>query len=365
MKIFAFYLPQYHSIPENDAWWGEGFTEWTNVRKARPLCIHHNQPRVPYGQNYYNLLDKKTLIWQSDLMKKYKIDGLCFYHYWFSGRKILEKPAEQLLKNPEIHIPFFFSWANEPWTRSWDGLNQDVLLEQTYGERQDWIDHFNYLLPFFKDERYIKHNGHPIFVLYRSASFDLCDEWIKCWRELAFLNHLGDIHFVTSLTSFETDSRELDFDAQLYFEPMNTTAHYMHNYKRNRIEKLRKKASNITNRMFGYSKKIQSFDYNAAWEEILKKPLNTKTYAGAFIDWDNTARKGIKGSIAKNANPLNFRKNFKILYKNALDTNTPYIFINAWNEWAEGTYLEPDTKHEYGYLEAIEETVTEYQAIEK
>lgn len=365
MKIFAFYLPQYHTIPENDAWWGEGFTEWTNVKKAKPLRLYHHQPRIPYNQNYYNLLDKNTLIWQSELMKQYKIDGLCFYHYWFSGRKILEKPSELLLKNPEIQLPFFFSWANEPWTRSWDGLNQDILLEQKYGEYQDWVDHFNYLLPFFKDERYIKHNGYPIFVLYRSASFDLCEEWIKCWRELARQNNLGDIHFVTSLTSFETDHRNLDFDAKLYFEPMNTTTHYMHGYKRTKVEKMRKKAFNTVNRICGYSKKIQSFDYNLVWDKILSKPLNKNIYAGAFIDWDNTARKGIKGSIANNANPINFKKHFRILYKNAIASNTPYIFINAWNEWAEGTYLEPDIKYEYAYLEVIKDTVIDFQILEK
>lgn len=298
-------------------------------------------------------------------MKQYKIDGLCFYHYWFSGRKILEKPTELLLKNPEIQLPFFFSWANEPWTRSWDGLNQDILLEQKYGEYQDWVDHFNYLLPFFKDERYIKHNGYPIFVLYRSASFDLCEEWIKCWRELARQNNLGDIHFVTSLTSFETDHRNLDFDAKLYFEPMNTTTHYMHGYKRTKVEKMRKKAFNTVNRICGYSKKIQSFDYNLVWDKILSKPLNKNIYAGAFIDWDNTARKGIKGSIANNANPINFKKHFRILYKNAIASNTPYIFINAWNEWAEGTYLEPDIKYEYAYLEVIKETVIDFQILEK
>ena len=155
MKIFAFYLPQYHTIPENNTWWGEGFTEWTNVKKAKPLYYQHNQPRIPLNNNYYDLSNDNTLIWQSKLLKEYKIDGLCFYHYWFKNKKLLEKPAEKLLHNKKIDIPFFFSWANEPWTRSWDGLNKNILIDQDYGDRQDWINHFNYLKPFFKDLMWI------------------------------------------------------------------------------------------------------------------------------------------------------------------------------------------------------------------
>ena len=149
MKIFAFYLPQYHTIPENDAWWGKGFTEWTNVKKATPLYHKHNQPRVPLNKNYYDLSNHKTLEWQADLLKEYKIDGLCFYHYWFKNKKLLEKPAEILLNNRKIDMPFFFSWANEPWTRSWDGQNKDILINQDHGNQADWIKHFYYLLPFF------------------------------------------------------------------------------------------------------------------------------------------------------------------------------------------------------------------------
>ncbi len=359
MKIFAFYLPQYHTIPENDKWWGTGFTEWTNVKKALPLFHKHNQPRIPLNQNYYNLLDDKTLFWQSELLHKYKLDGLCFYHYWFSGRKLLEKPAENLLKNKKINLPFFFSWANEPWTRSWDGLNNNILINQNYGDQQDWINHFNYLLPFFKDERYVKHNGHPIFILYRSANFELCKDWIECWRDLAKQNDLGDIHFISSLTSFENDSRELGFDAHLYFEPMNTTTHYSSRIRPSKYRKILKKIKSISNELHGFSGHINSFDYDSVWKVILDKKTNEKTYAGAFIDWDNTPRKQKKGAVAYNASPENFEKYFSLLYKKAQLNNTPYIFINAWNEWAEGAYLEPDTKYGYQYLESIQKTVNE------
>ncbi|MBP9950113.1 MAG: glycoside hydrolase family 99-like domain-containing protein [Negativicutes bacterium] len=357
MKIFAFYLPQYHTIPENDAWWGKGFTEWTNVKKATPLYHKHNQPRVPLNKNYYDLSNHKTLEWQADLLKEYKIDGLCFYHYWFKNKKLLEKPAEILLNNRKIDMPFFFSWANEPWTRSWDGLNSNILIDQDYGDEQDWITHFNYLKPFFKDPRYVKHNGYPIFVLYRSANFKLCKDWIKCWRKLAQECGLGDIHFVSSLTSFEKDPRELGFNASLYFEPMNTTSHHLLPYKQSKSEKFAKKISTMVNRLHGFKDKLDHFDYDHTWQSILNKKTNEEVYAGAFIAWDNTPRKQAKGSISIGANPIKFEQYFSLLYKQAKENNTPYIFINAWNEWAEGAYLEPDTKYQYQHLNAIRNTV--------
>jgi len=361
MKIFAFYLPQFHTIPENNKWWGENFTEWVNVKKSSPLFPNHNQPRIPFNQNYYNLLDKETLIWQSELLKKYNIDGLCFYHYWFTGKQLLEKPAEILLKNKEINIPFFFSWANEPWTRSWDGLNKNVLMDQTYGEYSDWVDHFNYLLPFFKDKRYIKHNNYPIFVLYRSASFPYCQEWINCWRELAKKNGIGDIHFVSSLTSFENDSRNLNFNAYLNFEPLNTLAHHM--TLKSKITFNDKLANSINKRLNSLkkiinkeTKTVEKFNYHEVWENILQKTFNQNIYAGAFVDWDNTPRKKFSGSVAINSNPKQFELYFYKLYRKALKENTPYIFINAWNEWAEGAYLEPDCKNHFQYLEIIKRT---------
>ncbi|NHB58721.1 glycosyl transferase [Acinetobacter sp. 194] len=364
MKIFAFYLPQFHTITENDLWWGKGFTEWTNVKKSKPLFFKHNQPRIPLNENYYNLLNKETLLWQAELLKKYKLDGLCFYHYWFNGKLLLEKPAELLLKEKSIDLPFFFSWANEPWTRSWDGKNKDILIDQSYGDELDWIKHFNYMLPFFKDARYLKHNGFPVFVIYRSASFERCQEWIACWRSLAANNGLGNIHFISTLTSFENDNREIDFDAEINFEPLNTLTHHMNIYGKKsflprikhsinkRISKLMIIATNTVN-----ITQVPTFDYDLTWKTILNKKFNQNLYAGGFVDWDNTARKSNNGLVAVNGNPDKFKKYFYKLYIKAIKEDSPYIFINAWNEWAEGTYLEPDTKHKYKYLEAIRDVV--------
>lgn len=361
MKIFAFYLPQFHEIEENNLWWGKGFTEWTNVKKALPLFKSHNQPRIPLNENYYRLDDIETLKWQADLMHKYSIDGLCFYHYWFNGKLLLEKPAELLLNNKDINMPFFFSWANEPWTRSWDGQNKDILINQDHGNQADWIKHFYYLLPFFKDERYIKHHGKPIFTLYRSKIFEDCENWIQCWRQLAKENGLEDIHFISSLTSFQNDERSLDFDAYLNFEPMNTLAHHM-NVKLNVFKKFERSIRERLPVKYEISNvEKNSFNYDLVWKNILAKKFNDTTYAGAFIDWDNTPRKAMNGSTALDCSYQKFKIYFDELFRKAQEEKSPYIFINAWNEWAEGAYLEPDTKNEYKYLESIKSVIDAYQ----
>ena len=183
-KIIVRYLPQFHRTKENDEWWGEGFTEWTTVRKGKSLYNGHLQPREPLNGNYYNLLDKNTMKWQADLARKYGIDGFAFYHYWFKdGKQILERPAENLLKWKDIDMPFCFCWANETWSRTWSNLmngnvwagefeqksecnDNGILLDQKYGLSGAWIDHIKYLIPFFQDKRYIKHNGKPVFMIY-------------------------------------------------------------------------------------------------------------------------------------------------------------------------------------------------------
>lgn len=356
MKTIAFYLPQYHEIEENNKWWGEGFTEWSNVRKRTPLFEGHNQPRIPLDNNYYNLLNVDTIKWQAKLANAHGVNGFCFYHYWFNGKQLLEKPAELLLKNKSIELEFCFSWANEPWTRSWDGSTRDILMPQSYGDEKDWLEHFNYLKPFFEDDRYIRHNGKPVFLLYRSASFERCADWIRYWRSLAKNTSFKDIHFVSSLTSFENDQRELGFDAKFHFEPMCTFEHNMGKFrplKRKIIGRIRR----ISNEKMGTSFIEQTLSYNTIWKKILGKSFNENVYPGAFVDWDNSARKNTKSLVMKGASPENFKSNFAKLYEKAVNSNSPFIFINAWNEWAEGTYLEPDLKNGSKYLEAIKSIV--------
>ena len=219
MKIIAFYLPQFHTIPENDTWWGKGFTEWVNVKKAKPLFKGHDQPRIPLNNNYYDLNNPETLKWQANLAHQYGVDGFCFYHYWFKGKLLLEKPAESLLKRENIALDYCFCWANEPWARTWDGRNRNVLMPQEYGGREEWKKHFDYLLPFFKDVRYIKENNKPMFVIYKSTLIEECRDMMDYWSELAVNNGFEGLFFVETLKKRFPDQRELPFSAKVEFEP--------------------------------------------------------------------------------------------------------------------------------------------------
>ncbi|WP_224414213.1 glycoside hydrolase family 99-like domain-containing protein [Bacillus thuringiensis] len=217
MKTIAFYLPQFHEIPENDLWWGKGFTEWTNVKKAKPRFLGHYQPRAPLGDYYYNLLNLDVHKWQINLAKQYGLDGFCYYHYWFQGKKLLEKPVELRNQCKEIDFPYCLCWANESWTRSWDGQDQEVLIRQEYGDESGWKEHFNYLLPFFKSENYLTSKDKPIFVIYRPASIPNLNTMLSLWNEWAKSEGLLGIHFVEMLTIFE-DKSDFPFDAAIEFE---------------------------------------------------------------------------------------------------------------------------------------------------
>ncbi|MDY3959846.1 glycoside hydrolase family 99-like domain-containing protein [Romboutsia timonensis] len=352
MKVIAFYLPQFHQIKENDKWWGDGFTEWTNVKKAKSLFEKHNQPRIPINKNYYNLLDIKTQEWQSHLMKQYNIYGLCYYHYWFNGKKLLEKPLENLIKNKHIDTKFCMSWANEPWTRSWDGKNKDILISQEYGNKKEWKKHFDYLLQFFLDDRYIKIDNKPIFVIYRTNNIPNCEKMITYWKKLAKENGLKGLYLVETLNSFQNKPCINSSEAVIEFEPMYTLKYDM---------PIIKQAKRLYNKK---TNSLDKFEYEVVYNRILNrktKYLGKEKFSGAFVDWDNTPRKGNKGTVCLGANPDTFEKNMdRLMNKCKQERNDRFIFINAWNEWAEGTYLEPDSKYEYGYLEVIKKLNQKY-----
>ncbi len=341
-KFIAFYLPQFHRIKENDKWWGEGFTEWTNTKKALPLFEGHRQPREPLDDYYYDLSDIKTLKWQAEQMEKYHVHGLCYYHYWFNGQLLLEKPMELLLENKDININYCISWANESWTRNWDGGNREVLIAQDYGGREDWKRHFDYLLPFFKDERYIKIDNKPMFAIYRTVQIERCGEMMNYWRQLARENGFDGLYLIETLSARQNAPTVADSDACVEFEPCVTlfggytpwNGHY-------------------------YLKTLHLFYYDQVWKKILERKSaygNRDKFCGAFVDWDNTSRVGMKGSVCLGASPERFKQYLKELVKKCIDEqNNRFIFINAWNEWCEGAYLEPDKDHAYKYLEAIKE----------
>jgi hypothetical protein len=340
-RIIALYLPQFHPIPENDEWWGKGFTEWDNVRKAKPIFKNHRQPRLPLDNNYYNLMNDNTFTWQVTLAKKYSIDGFCFYHYWFNGKLLLEKPVEKYLNQKKWNLSFCFSWANEPWTRSWDGKNKNILIDQCYNGMPDIISHIEYLLPFFSDDRYIKIENKPLFLLYRAANITYLEELINTWNLMAKKAGFNGIYFCETLTGFQLEKYSNSTESIVYMEPMWTIG-----LKNNFIKLLTALHSPIN------LNRIE--DYDRIWKTLLEKEnINAQSFPGAFVDWDNSPRKKKKNLVFKGSTPAKFRFYLQKQFIKAQEYHSPFIFINAWNEWAEGTYLEPDVYYKMEYLEAI------------
>lgn len=359
-KILALYLPQFHTIPENDNWWGEGFTEWVNVKKAKRLFDDHEQPKVPLNNNYYDLSEVDTLFWQAKLAQQYKVDGFVFYHYWFGGKLLLEKPIDILLANPDINMPFCISWANEPWTRSWDGRTKDVIMPQEYGSEREWDEHIKYLIKAFKDDRYIKDsNGKPILIIYRAENIPNFDIMIKYWQNKLSSLNLPNITIIATNSAFKDENDITMYQSRFNFEPFCSFNNNKSLSKR--IETaIRVRLSKII-KLFngrGIVNNVQSYD--DVWKEILKRPVEEDTYLGGFVNWDNTPRKKEKGMVFKGFSPEKFEKYLGIQYERSMKYDKEFLFLNAWNEWAEGTYLEPDIMYEYRCLEAISNVKNSY-----
>lgn len=357
MKIIAFYLPQFHQIPENDKWWGKGFTEWSYVKKAKSLFPGHNQPREPLNDNYYDILNPTIQKWQTDIAKKYGIYGFCYYHYWFKGRQLLEKPLEQVLKSKELEFPFCLSWVNQSWTRTWYDDNETILMLQEYGNEKNWKEHFDYLLPIFLDKRYITIDNKPIFLIYNSVDFKQCNEMIDYWQQLAKNNGLIGIYFINTLTGLPIPiaRRSLNFDAQLEFEPGYTMNHTMPIIWRT-LRKIKAGSKRVMNKIKFMENKIENIiDYDEIYKNIFKrKAKNKKTYLCVFTDWDNTPRRKYKSIVFKGSNPKKFEKYLIEQIKKSKELyQSDLLFINAWNEWGEGAYLEPDKKFGMSYLNAV------------
>lgn len=344
MKKFAFFLPQFHEIPENDEWWGKGFTEWTNVRNARPLFHDHQQPKHPLNNNYYNLLDKKTVEWQTKLMNEYNLDGFIYYHYYFTGRLLLEKPAENLLRWKDIPQHFFFCWANHTWNRSWEGKTT-VLLKQTYGTKKDWEKHFQYLLPFFRDNRYEKRNNKPLMMVFdpnfkeKNQLFSYFDK--RCKEEgfngLCLIETYNGIEPLHQFEANETPVTEFTF----YREPSVSQLKYTHaNFIRRVFHHYNKKM-----REKGILHKPYIMDGNKLMDmKLNNEPLGSHVANGLWFEWDNTPRHKQRGYVITPYDHLKF-----IQYMDLIK-NQEYLFINAWNEWAEGMIMEPTEENGYKYL---------------
>ena len=373
MKTIAFFVPQYHQIPLNDKYWGDGFTEWVNVKNAKPLFEGHNQPRKPLNENYYDLLDKKTKLWQRDLAKKYGIYGFCYYHYWFNGKMLLEKPCEQILSDSEIDLPFCFCWANEAWSMEWTG-KKTVIMPQFYGDKEEWKEHWNYLLPFFRDKRYICENGKPFIVIYRPESIPRLSEMIIYWRELATESGLPGIVVLNQSPEFmfdrKLDHSQIDYDIE--YEP-GTSQKSMADPKLEGIKEVRRKIMRFCEKNFGWDLRrhgqvlIQRINnssrpnYDETWQNILsREPHSEKSVPCAFVDWDNSPRYRDRAKVYLGASPEKFGLYFSKQIKRTKEVyKKDFMFLFAWNEWGEGGYLEPDETNGYGYLESVYRSLKE------
>lgn len=359
MQTIAFYLPQFHETAENNKWWGKGFTEWTNVKKARPMFKNHMQPKIPQNENYYDLLDKSTIEWQTDLLLNSGIDGLCYYHYWFKdGRQILEKPAENLLEWKDIKQPFCFSWANESWIRTWSNVegndwnesadklkpnkgNEDngILLFQDYGNEDDWRQHIEYLIPFFKDERYMRYQGRPIFIFYKPEKIDCLTEMLRFWNNEVEATGLPRPYYLG--TNCDIGTNEL-LDGVLQYEPSYTLQNDepVRYWFMESLSTIRKKCG-----MNG----LRKYDYNILVKRIVDRKRSDNVFPGIFVGFDDTPRRGRNGTVIIGRNPHKFSEALHQLKKK---TPEGLLFVTAWNEWAEGAYLEPDEEFGDAFLDA-------------
>lgn len=363
MKIIAFYLPQYHEIPENSQWWGEGFTEWTNVKRAKPLFENHYQPRIPLHHNYYCLMDQnQTFHQQISIAKTYGIYGFCMYHYWFNGRLLLEKPMEQWLKDKSLDFPYCICWANENWTNGWVSGENKILIGHDFTDREDWVRHFQYLLPYFQDERYIRVDGKPFVGIYvPDLMGDSLEEFVTCWRELAIQNGLpGLTFFYQSVRTFLNPKCDKHlFDYGIEFQPGYSKMVNRSPLERWKVKTFPLVSQFLQKRLHFYlhrdKKQCSVMDYDEMWHQILStEPLNHKMFPGAFVDWDNTARKGHNGDVFFGAAPEKFETYMTKQIERARNLyEKEYLFLFAWNEWGECGYMEPDERFGYGYLEAL------------
>jgi len=347
IKLIAFYLPQFHPIPENDEWWGKGFTEWSNVTRAVPQFIGHYQPKLPGELGFYDLRVKEVQKRQVELAKQYGLHGFCFHFYWFGGKRLLEMPLEQYLADPEMDFPFCINWANESWSRRWAGTEEDILIGQIHSPEDDlaFIEHVS---NYMRDDRYIRIDSKPLLMVYRPVLLPEPAKTAERWRQWCRDNGIGEI-YLTLTHSFEhMDPRDIGFDAAVEFAPntfpLKDVAH----------------GFDIVNSKF----EGRIFDYNSAIDlarDYIKPPY--VKFRSLCPAWDNDARRPGRGNTLANSTPDAYKEWLRLLCDYTTENNTEdkrLVFLNAWNEWAEGAYLEPDRKYGYSYLDATAEALSSF-----
>jgi lipopolysaccharide biosynthesis protein len=338
MRLIAFYLPQYHPIPQNDLWWGKGFTEWTNVSKATPLFAGHYQPHLPSDLGFYDLRLEEVREQQAALAKEYGVYGFCYYYYWFNGRRLLERPLNDVLRLKRPDMPFCVCWANEPWSRNWDGQHSEILMAQEHTPESDERFILD-LLPVFADDRYIRINGRPLLLVYRTELLPDIAKAALTWREQAF-KHGMDLYLCRVESFSQTDLAAIHFDAACEFppnfvgmEPEDPTGFAFH--------------QPFAGNVYDYYKLVMLM--------LHRGEAHYKRFLGATPSWDNTARSASRGAVFINSSPDLFRHWLTTAVRRTAQRfqgDEQVVFINAWNEWGEGCHLEPDSRHGHAFLEA-------------
>ncbi len=357
MKVMCMYLPQFHSFPENDEWWGRGYTEWVAVKRARPLYKGHIQPKVPLGKEYYDL-DRdgvRTLTRQAELAEEYGVYGFAIYQYYFGGKTLMEKPLRTLLENPSIDIRYNICWANETWTRTWYGLSDQVLIAQEYGTKEDWKRYFDHILPYFRDSRYIKIDNRPVWQIYKTFDIPVFAEMAECMNEWARAEGFDGVYIISGRTAAGCDTRSGIIDGYYYFEPGYSLKNDLGMAGRIKYN-AGTFARSVRNRIIGDKRGNileRKIDGRRIMKAIADRDYAPNEFPGIIPDWDNTPRRDHKGLVYTGTSPELFEKTLGILRSKVKDHPVDFVYVNAWNEWGEGAYVEPDEERGFAYLEAI------------
>lgn len=358
-RLICYYLPQFYPVPENDAWWGKGFTEWTNVAKAKPLFRGHHQPNIPADLGFYDLRVAETRTAQAELAKKYGIEGFCYWHYWFGGRRILQKPFSEVLKSGEPNFPFCLGWANESWTGIWYGAFDNTLIEQVYHGKEDEEAHFYALLDAFYDKRYITIEGKPVFYIYQPHKIPECKRFVESWQRMAAKSGLKGLYLIGEDHTMQWNPQEAGFDASVPHSP-GVVFHKL-------LTSHEKSGLLVERSEYYYSKYDSAKPKIFYYEDYIKTALqdlatNFLQYPSILPNWDNTPRCGFNGFVLINSTPELFRIHLKNAIEQVSDRpqDKRVIFVKSWNEWAEGNHLEPDLRFGRRYLEVCRDEVLGY-----
>ena len=359
-RLIAYYLPQYHPIPENDTWWGDGFTEWTNVTKALPLFKEHYQPHIPTDLAYYDLRNPEAREAQAQLARQAGIEGFCYWHYWFAGKRLLERPLNEVLQSGKPDFPFCLGWANQSWTGIWHGQPERILIEQTYPGDDDHRAHFNALLPAFSDSRYMQVDGRPIFLVFQPS--DLTPRAVELWRALAHSAGLAGLYLVGVVKN----AQEAAVISQAGFDACT-------------ISRTAGRGRNLPITQRVISKVLGARKAPAFYQKMFNRPFHVYQsrdllpyieigdahgldfFPCVMPGWDNTSRTGLNGVVWMNPSPGLFGEHLRQAIKRVEKSppESQIIIVKSWNEWAEGNYLEPERRFGHGYLEAIRDVIQE------